>query len=387
MLSEKELAVLRSVRRELHQHPELSGQERQTSGRIIEHLLKVKPDELHTNIGGYGVLAKFAGKSTGPVILVRVDMDALPIQEVNQLAYKSERENTAHLCGHDGHTTIGLGLAQVMAKEKPQGDVFILFQPAEETGEGAHRVMEDPVFKQYSFDKIIALHNLPGFPLHQVVVRDGPFASASVGLLIQLKGWTSHAAEPEMGLNPVDAFARIIQFLEPYRAVSPGHPLQLATIVQLSVGELAFGTNAGKGVLGLTLRAETDKLLDELKEKILFEADRLAGEYGLSLTTQEREYFAATINENGFTYDVRNCAEQSGLTVKETEKAFRWSEDVGRLTSEYGGGMFGLGAGVDQPPLHNPAYDFPDDLIISGVRIFYDYIKLQNTRYAANLTH
>ena len=388
MLSDAELSNLVRMRRVLHQNPELSGYEKQTALYITSFLGQLKNCIIETQIGGHGVLASFRSTNPGLSVLVRVDTDALPIKELSSFAHASQRENTAHLCGHDGHTTIGLGLAQLLDRTGlDSGNVSILFQPAEETGEGARRVLNDPVFSSKKFDSAVALHNLPGFPLNEVIVKDGTFACASQGLRLEFEGATSHAAEPENGRNPLDSMVHFLEYLRPMREISDAGPFRLLTVVHVGLGEEAYGISPGSGRIALTLRAETDELLSEMKHDILSMASQLARENNLEFTGTDQEIFAATVNEPGFAEQIKECCQILGLPCRRPDQPFRWSEDAGLLLKKYGGGYFGIGAGIDKPALHNPYFDFSDELIAPGVRLFHQYILSQQKKHAENLTY
>ncbi len=375
MLSPEDLEELKIFRQTLHQFPELSGEESATAERVISKLKEFRPDVLVEKVGGYGVLAIYDSGKPGTSLCIRVDMDALPIEEKSNHSYASRNPGKAHLCGHDGHTTIGVGLAKVLSRKRPaHGKVILLFQPSEENGMGARRVLEDPEFSRFMIDKVVALHNLPGYPLHQLVAKDGTFACASTGMVMDFEGKTAHAAEPENGVSPLDAMNELLDFLAPFRKVKNTERFRLVTVVHLKVGEPAFGISPGKGTLMLTLRAETDELLSNLKEEISKASRRTAEKYNLALKTDEVEPFAATCNSDGFSEDLRKFAKEANMEIIHLDTPFRWSEDVGLLIRQYGGGLFGLGAGEDTASLHNPTYDFPDALIESGVRIFTKFI-------------
>lgn len=191
-----------NLRKDLHRNPELAGQEKRTSEKILESIKKFNPDEIISGIAGRGLVFIFNGREEGRTILFRSELDALPINEQNDFEYRSRKENVAHKCGHDGHMTILAGLASLLKSERPdKGKVVLLFQPAEETGEGAYAVLNDEKFAQIKPDYVFALHNLPGFMAGSVVVKPGIFAAASKGMIIKLHGKTSHASEPETGLR------------------------------------------------------------------------------------------------------------------------------------------------------------------------------------------
>jgi len=188
---------LKAFRRDLHAHPEISGEEKKTGKRVLTVLNELKPDELLTEVGGTGILATFGTDEKGPQVMVRCELDALPIQEINTFDHKSTSKGVSHKCGHDGHMAILTGLAEKLAKDRPlTGRVHLLYQPAEENGAGAAAVLKDPRMKDRHFDLVLALHNLPGYPLGHAVVRKGAFTASVNSMVIALKGRTSHAAEP-----------------------------------------------------------------------------------------------------------------------------------------------------------------------------------------------
>jgi amidohydrolase len=378
MLPSNVLDKLISFRHELHKQPELSGSESVTARSIYDKLKETNPSELYEGVGGYGIVAVYKGNRPGRTLLVRTDMDALPIQEENDIEYASIVPGVAHLCGHDGHSAIGVALATLLENGRPEtGTTVVLFQPAEETGEGATRMLEDPVMQSLPIESVIALHNLPGIPLHRVMTRDGAFACASVGLTLRFKGRTSHAATPEKAISPVDAISQLINILQPYRTSDDLQScgFRLVTVVHVTIGERAFGITPGEGVVMLTIRAEDNHLLESVVREIQDNAQLVCDNHGLKMETERNEPFSATINSVGFTSALKKCAHELDLAFAETEQPFRWSEDVGVFIEAYGGGLFVLGAGEDTKNLHHPSYDFPDALISSGSALLFQYIK------------
>ena len=206
------------LRHILHAHPELSGQEALTNGILNEWVKQTQPDQIIEKLGGYGLAAVYKGAKLGKRILIRGDIDALHIPEPNDLPYRSQNQGVSHKCGHDGHATILCGLAQWLGEQRPdQGEVVLLFQPAEETGQGAQAILSDPLFEQIRPDVAYGLHNLPGFEKGQVVVREGCFAAASFGLKMTFDGRTAHASQPETGHSPSELLAVLIHNLEKKR--------------------------------------------------------------------------------------------------------------------------------------------------------------------------
>lgn len=364
------------LRRLLHANPEVSGCEENTAACITGFLKKLNTDQIITNIGGYGILALFDSGKPGPTLLFRADMDALPIQELNEFPHRSVINGVSHKCGHDGHTAILCGLAEKIAAEKPAtGKVYLLFQPAEETGAGAAKVVADTKFT-VNPDFVFALHNLPGYETGNIVVRDGLFSAAVNSIIIRLKGKTAHAAEPEFGINPAKAISEIIAAAD---TLNHNHPedenFQLVTPVHLNMGTTAYGISAGEAELHYTLRCWDNDRLRTLESTLLNHAEETASKFGLTCDHEFTQTFYAN-NNNKYANDVvRLSAQQNGFTVEEKPVPFKWAEDFGYFTSKYKGCMFGLGAGKDQPALHNPDYDFPDSITAAGIAIFYSITK------------
>jgi amidohydrolase len=169
-------------------------------------------------LGGHGVLATFDGHSEGPALMVRCELDALPIEETNGFAHRSVFPGVSHKCGHDGHMAVVCGLAEVLAQRRPgRGKVHLLFQPAEETGTGARAVWQGPKFAAVKPDMGVALHNFPHAPKHAILLRGGIITAAVCGLIICLRGRTAHAAQPEHGLNPTLAICELL-----HQSYAPG---------------------------------------------------------------------------------------------------------------------------------------------------------------------
>ena len=372
------------LRQLLHRRAEVAGREKNTAATVLSFFEGCHPDKLLTDIGGFGIVAVFEGDRKGPRVMVRCELDALPIPEALNIPYRSETANVSHKCGHDGHMTILAGLAGQFQTQRPkEGSVALLFQPAEETGEGAERVLNDARFHQIQPDYVLALHNLPGFPLGQVVVRRGVFASASSGLHIHLRGKTSHAAEPEAGNSPALAVAQLIQALSavPQFHTSLHEPAQV-TVVHARVGEVAFGTSPGQGDVMVTLRSHSKAVIDRLTERSIALARSAAAMYGLEMTANSTEIFPPTENDADVVGLIKASARELGLEIHQRDIPFAWSEDFGHFTSKYRGALFGLGAGENHPALHHPDYDFPDDLIQPGINLLESAIRrLQGNAY------
>ena len=371
-LSEK-LDDLTELRHTIHQHPDLAGNESDTASLLRDYLKVTKPDDIIEEIGGAGIAFVYDSGNEGPTVMVRSELDALPIPEDLDLPYKSKKDNVSHKCGHDGHMAIVAGLGWLISEHKPEkGRVVLLYQPSEETGEGSQRVLDDRSFKKIEPDYIFALHNIPGIQLGQIMVRDGVFAAASEGLITRLSGATSHAAHPENGRSPSIATAQIIQewMSLSQRLFSFGTP-SLLTVIHARIGEIAFGTSPGEAEVMATIRAHDNDVLHKLSQTAEERARSLAKMHRLEANAERTQRFEATVNNRECNQIIRSAAEKLGYKTGELSHPYSWSEDFGRFTNAYQGAQFGLGSGKEQPQLHHPDFDFPDELIGYGSLLFY----------------
>jgi amidohydrolase len=363
---------LGAFRRDLHAHPEISGEEKKTGKRVLTVLNGLKPDDLLTEVGGTGILASFGTDDKGPQVMVRCELDALPIQETNTFGHRSTIKGVSHKCGHDGHMAILTGLAEKLASERPvTGRVHLLYQPAEENGAGAKAVLEDPRMQGRHFDLVLALHNLPGYPLGSAVVRKGAFTASVNSMVITLEGRTSHAAEPENGINPAAAVAEIITGALALQHNMPDEDgLRVVTVVHVNLGSKDYGISAGRAEVHLTVRCWTDDELKKLEQDIENLARQVAASHKLGMAISYCFTFKANRNDNSAAELITAAVRSTRRELVKRDHPFKWGEDFGLFTARYKGCMFGLGAGEEQPALHNPDYDFPDALIPHGVAIF-----------------
>ncbi len=361
------------LRHSLHREPELSGKEAGTAEKLKIFLQERKPDRLITGLGNHGLLAVYNGRKPGQTVLLRCEIDAVPVEEDLDVPYRSVKPGVAHKCGHDGHMAIMAGVAGELHLYPPDtGTVLLLFQPAEENGSGAAMVLGDAKFKGFQPDIVFALHNLPGFPMGSVITKTGPFSCASSGLIIKMKGKSSHAGEPLMGISPAPAVAELIQGFEHLCRHDEG---VFITLIHCVIGEIAFGTSPENAVVMATLRAPTGELMDKLSSSSVALVKKTAEKFGLKLQILWTEEFPVTVNSKEADSIIRETAESLKLETIELAKPFPWSEDFGHFTGRFGGALFGLGAGADTPPLHNPSYDFPDQLAETGIAMYMRIIE------------
>ena len=360
------------IRKKLHQNPELSGNEKLTSKNIFDIISRFNPSEIIRDIAGYGIAFVFDSSTPGRCVLLRCELDALPINEENDFEYKSKNQNCSHSCGHDGHMAIMVGLASQIQKKPPfSGKIILFFQPSEETGKGAKLAIKDNKLENLKPDFVFALHNIPKYQKNKIIIREGTFTCASKGMIIKLLGKTSHAAEPEKGINPALATSRIIEELISLSTnKETAMNFTLITIVHVLLGEIAFGTSAGYAEIRATFRASENEDLDLLwkfAEKQIFE---IAYAENLKVEISGTEYFPAIENDNHANEYILNAAIENNFEIQMELEPFRWSEDFAQLTNRYKGAMFGMGAGTNCRNLHDSKYDFPDDIIESGIKMF-----------------
>lgn len=370
------LERLIEIRKRLHRNPELSGMEKDTSKLIKSLMVTYRPDRIIEGIGGYGLAAVFNGRQTGASIMFRCELDALPITEINQFPHRSNNHGIAHKCGHDGHMTIMIGLAEAIFHDPPEkGRVILLFQPAEENGEGARAVIRDNKFRDIEPEYIFALHNLPGYPEKTVLLREGTFAAASKGMINQLYGKTSHAGEPEKGLSPALALAEIISDINFIPQNNTFEDYTLATVIHAKLGEKSFGTTPGYAEIMATLRSFSNNDMELLTRIAVKQVSKHANAHGLKADISWTEVFPATQNDSELVKLVEQISRKNHFQHLFSHLPFRWSEDFSNFTTRYSGVLMGLGAGDHCPPLHHPDYDFPDAIIPVGITLLGDIYR------------
>lgn len=376
-LTNKDMLDLVELRHDLHRHPEISGEEKETAGRIRAFLEQAKPDRLLADLGGHGVAAVYDSGKSGPAILIRSELDALPIHEKSEADHRSGTDGKGHLCGHDGHSTILTALALGLSRNRPQtGSVILLYQPAEETGAGAAAVIADPRFGEIKPDYSFSLHNLPGLPFGHVSVVQGPVNCASRGIKIRLSGKTAHASSPEHGVSPMRAISELMPALTDLGFGFPPQPdFSMVTITHAAMGEAAFGISPADAEIWATLRTLTDDRMEKLCADAELLAKKIADDQKLTLDISYDDIFLHCENAPEAVAHILRALLEEKVSSSSEGLPMRASEDFGRFRAVSSSAMFFLGAGRDYPNLHNPDYDFPDGLIDIGARIFMRIIR------------
>lgn len=371
-LTNQDIADLIAFRRELHRFPEISNEEKETATKVIDFVNATGPTEILANMGGYGVAAVYDSGQPGPTVLFRSELDALPIEELAEIPHRSEIAGKSHMCGHDGHTAILAALARQFGRTPPaRGRVVLMFQPAEETGNGAAGVVADPRYEAIRPDFSFSVHNLPGTPLGHVRLKPGVVNCASRGMRILLEGKTAHSSMPETGTSPMWAVATLMPALAQLGGGSfSDDDFAMVTVTHASMGEAVFGIAPGHAEIRATLRTRLDERMAELCAAAEALAAEAAERNGLRHSIDYHEIFVASINEPEAVEHLRTALNAEGVSHDEEQLPMRASEDFGVFGHSSKSAMLFLGAGTDHPQLHNPDYDFPDDLIAIGSGIF-----------------
>ena len=354
------------LRHELHAHPELSSREEWTKNRLMEFLKRHTDLEIvDKGAWFYAFYHAGAGRRT---IAFRADMDAVPIDEVIELTYGSRFPGVSHKCGHDGHCAALCGFAMEVSQNGAGCNIYFLFQHAEETAEGA--VACAPLMKEKGIDEIFCCHNMPGYPLNSVAVIDGTICCASKGMIISLIGTPAHASLPESGKNPSFAIAALINSIPGLIAPEKYQGLVLCTIIQVSIGERAFGVSASAGALLLTIRGQYESEMNALQVQLENITQAEADKYGLGYSFDFCDIFPETRNHKESSDKVRASCQKLGLRLVEMKEPLRSSEDFGYFTKEIKGAAFFVGNGAEYPPIHTAEYDFPDETLETPIEMF-----------------
>ncbi|OQA73414.1 MAG: putative hydrolase YxeP [Firmicutes bacterium ADurb.Bin248] len=358
-----EMAV--TLRHELHAHPELSNHEVWTKAHLMSFL------RTHTRLEvvdrGKWFYAAYRTAPEKPKIAFRADFDALPVEETISLPYGSAIPGVSHKCGHDGHSATLAAFAVEVDRRGAESNVFFIFQHAEETGDGAKECAV--LVAEEGIDEVYGYHNEPGRPLGEVIVHRGSFQCASKGMSMYFTGAPSRASDPGLGRNPAFAIARLVGAIPGLYRSEDYAGLVLCTVINIEVGERAFGTSASDGVLRVTIRAQHENEMDRLQARLNTLAYGLAAEYGLEYRAEFCDYFPENVNHDESVERVCRVCEALGIPVHEFEFPKRGSEDFGYFTKAAKGAYFNVGAG-NMTAHHTFEYDFPDAIMPVAFDVF-----------------
>ena len=363
---------LREIRRQIHRHPELAYEERETSAFVADRL-EQWGWRVTRNVGRTGVVGTLVAGTGTRAIGLRADMDALPITEETGLPYASQVSGKMHACGHDGHTTMLLGAAEQLATTRRfSGTVHLFFQPAEEHGidSGARAMIADGLFERFPCDAVFGAHNHPGAPAGTLLFRKGPFMAAGDKALITIEGVGGHAARPHMTVDPVVVGASIVLALQTIVSRNVD-PTQSAVVTVGTIhGGTAVNAIAGTLKLELSIRSFSEEIRTLLKRRLVSLVEAQAASYGARARIEYIEGYPVLVTsdaETEFAIEVarelvgaEHVVEEMGLQMGSEDFAFMLQQRPGTFV------RIGNGPGEDGCLLHNPRYDFNDDILAVG---------------------
>ncbi|WP_137973546.1 M20 aminoacylase family protein [Pseudomonas sp. F(2018)] len=365
-----------SIRRDIHQHPELGFEESRT-GLLVASLLRQWGYAVHEGIGGTGVVGVLKNGSGSKTLGIRADMDALPIHEESGVAHCSRHAGKMHACGHDGHTAILLCAARYLAETRAfDGTLNLIFQPAEETLKGARRMIEDGLFERFPCDAVYALHNMPGLPVGMFVTQAGAMSASSDVVTIRLLGVGGHGAMPHKAKDPVIAAAELVLALQSIVARNvPAGEIGVVTVGSIQAGEAA-NVIPDVATLKLSVRSTNPEIRKLLKKRITEIAQGVAKTHDIGLDLDYDERIGVLLNTPAETALLQQVARQiSGDkgVLTSVPSGYLGSEDFASMLEVRPGCYIVTGNGNSGPSgcmVHNPGYDFNDLAIPFGASLW-----------------
>lgn len=359
----------RELRRDFHMHPELGFQEERTAARVAQ-VLRDLGLKVHTGIAKTGVVAVLQGGRPGKRVLLRADMDALPIQEANDVPYASRHPGVMHACGHDGHMAVALTVARMFteSREHLPGTYIFLFQPAEEGLGGAARMIEEGVLERFPADVALALHLWNGAPVGWIGLGEGPVMAAADEVTLRLQGRGGHGAMPHLARDPITAAGHLIVALQSLMAREVD-PLDTAV---LSIGQVqggsAFNVIPEEVLLKGTLRTFNTQTRTYVKQRVEALARHLASAFQVQAETRWVEATPAVVNDPHITKQVRQALQEVWPEAHiDTDARTMGSEDMAFFLERVPGCYFFVGSanpqkGLDAPH-HHPRFDFDEEVL------------------------
>ncbi len=360
-----------ALRHDLHAHPELAFDEHRTAGKVA-NFLAARGIETHRGLAGTGVVGVLRRGKGDRAIALRADMDALPVHEQNLFPHRSRHEGRMHACGHDGHTAMLLGAAEYLAAHGNfEGTVVFIFQPAEETDGGARVMIEQGLFTRFPVEAVYGMHNWPGLPAGQFAVHAGPVMACADQFDILLRGHGAHAAMPQQGRDPLIAGAALVQALQTVvsRSLDPLDAAVLSVTRFLAGGE-AYNVIPGEARIGGTVRAFRPEVEDAIEAAMERLCAGIAAAHGVQASLEYRRGYPPTVNDAN---EAARCqAVLAGLVgsdnVRLDLKPSMGAEDFAYMLREKPGCYVWIGNGMAEGGcmLHNPRYDFNDEILALG---------------------
>jgi len=371
-------------RRDLHMHPELQYDVHRTAGSVAEKLKAFGCDEVVTGLGRTGVVGVIRGKKggSGKTIGLRADMDALPIEEANDLPYKSTVPGKMHACGHDGHTAMLLGAARYLTETRNfSGTAVVIFQPAEEGGGGGKAMVDDGLMDRFGIEEVFGMHNYPGMPVGAFGIRPGPMMAAADALTIDIEGVGAHAARPHLGVDTVLVGAQIINALQ--SVVSRNVDPLKSAVVSICMFRAGNADNVIPQTVQLrgTARSLASEVRDLLEKRLPVVVENTAAAYGAKAKLIYKRGYPVLVNHEKQTEFAASVAAQiAGQDKVDTGlPPMMGAEDFSFMLNARPGAFIWIGNGASAG-LHHPSYNFDDETIPYGTSY---WVKLVETALPA----
>ncbi len=362
---------LTAIRRDLHQHPELAFEERRTADIVVREL-EASGIEVARGLARTGVVGTLRAGSGGRAIGLRADMDCLPLAELNDFAHRSSAAGCMHACGHDGHTAMLIGAARHLAKTRRfNGTVHFIFQPGEEMAGGGKVMVEEGLFTRFPVDAVYGMHNLPGLAAGRFGMRVGPIMAAIDEFDVTVRGDGGHAALPHRAIDPVLVQAHIVTALQSIvaRQIDPLDNAVL-TVTQVHGGD-AYNVIPESVVLRGTVRSFRSEVSERVEQALRHISAQVASAFGARVEVAYRKLYPATVNTAAETASAASAAARvvGDANVATDAAPLMASEDFAYMLQARPGAyiFIGNGAGEGSCMLHNPRYDFNDDVLPLGV--------------------
>ncbi|AIS14509.1 N-acyl-L-amino acid amidohydrolase [Pseudomonas chlororaphis subsp. aurantiaca] len=359
---------LRAVRQDIHAHPELGFEESRTAA-LVARSLEEWGYQVHSGIGKTGVVGVLRNGSSPRRLGLRADMDALPIVENSGVAYSSRHSGCMHACGHDGHTAMLLGAARYLAATRQfDGTLTLIFQPAEEGQGGAEAMLADGLLERFPCDALFGMHNMPGLPAGHLGFREGPMMASQDLLTVTLEGVGGHGSMPHLTVDPLVAAASVVMALQ--TVVARNIDAQEAAVV--TVGALQAGEAANvipqQALLRLSLRALNAPVREQMLERVKAIIHTQAQSFGCSASIEHRPAYPVLVNSPEQTEFARQVgvALLGEQAVDGNTRKLMGSEDFAWMLQRCPGSYLFIGNGLSRPMVHNPGYDFNDDILLTG---------------------
>jgi amidohydrolase len=365
-------ADIKAWRQDFHAHPELLYDVHRTAASVADKLKSFGCDEVVTGIGRTGVVGVIHGsrgsEGARKVVGLRADMDALPIEEANDLPYRSTVPGKMHACGHDGHSAMLLGAARYLAETRNfAGTAVVIFQPAEEGGAGGKAMIQDGLMDRFRIEEVYGMHNFPGLPVGQFAIRPGPLMASADRLTIEIEGRGGHAARPQLSIDPILVGAQIINQIQSIVARNVD-PLQSAVI---SICVFQAGTTDNvipqTAFLRGTARSLVPEVRDLLEKRVHEVVEGTARLYGAKVAlTYKRDYPVTRNHERQTAFAAAIAADVVGREhVDADTPPVMGAEDFSFMLEARPGAFIFVGNGAGAG-LHHPSYNFNDEVIPIG---------------------